>query len=39
MKWIGYGLAAVLLPHLAGATKYHLADRDGPLVRMPGRRI
>ncbi|HLT44801.1 MAG TPA: cytochrome b [Luteimonas sp.] len=38
-EWVGYGLVAVLLLHVAGAVKHHLVDRDGTLVRMLGRRI
>ena len=37
-KWLAYGLAALVLAHVAGALKHHFVDRDGLLNRMrPGR--
>jgi cytochrome b561 len=36
---LAYGLAALVLAHLAGALKHHFIDRDGLLLRMlPARR-
>lgn len=38
-KFLAYGLATLVLAHLAGALKHHFLDRDGLLLRMlPGRR-
>ena len=38
-RWLAYGLAAVVVVHVAGAFKHHLVDRDGLLLRMlPARR-
>ncbi|WP_310387854.1 cytochrome b, partial [Roseateles sp.] len=31
---LAYGLAALILAHLAGALKHHFLDRDGLLRRM-----
>ena len=37
--WLAYGLAAVVVLHVAGALKHHFVDRDSLLLRMrPGRR-
>ena len=37
-KWLAYGLAALVLVHVAAALKHHFIDRDGLLARMlPGR--
>ncbi len=37
-KWLAYGLAALVLAHVAGALKHQFIDRDGLLNRMrPGR--
>lgn len=37
-KWLAYGLAAVIVLHVAAALKHHFIDRDGLLQRMrPGR--
>lgn len=37
-KWFAYGLAALVLAHVAAALKHHFIDRDGLLARMlPGR--
>lgn len=36
--WLAYGMAALVLAHIAGALKHHLIDQDGLLLRMmPGR--
>jgi cytochrome b561 len=38
-RWLAYGLAAVVVLHVAGALKHHFIDRDGLLLRMmPARR-
>lgn len=36
--WLAYGLAALVLAHVAGALKHHFIDRDGLLGRMSLRR-
>ncbi|HEY9108009.1 MAG TPA: cytochrome b [Roseateles sp.] len=36
--WLAYGLAALVLAHVAGALKHHFVDRDGLLARMSLRR-
>ena len=36
--WLAYGLAALVLAHVAGALKHHFIDRDGSLARMSLRR-
>jgi cytochrome b561 len=36
--WLAYGLAALVLAHVAGALKHQLIDRDGLLARMSLRR-
>jgi cytochrome b561 len=35
---LAYGLAALVLAHVAGALKHHFVDRDGLLARMSLRR-
>jgi cytochrome b561 len=38
-RWLAYGLAAVVVLHVAGALKHQFIDRDGLLMRMmPARR-
>ncbi|WP_425257258.1 cytochrome b [Rubrivivax sp. RP6-9] len=38
-KWLAYGLAGVVVLHVAGALKHQFVDRDGLLLRMlPARR-
>jgi cytochrome b561 len=38
-RWLAYGLAAVVVLHVAGALKHQFIDRDGLLTRMmPARR-
>jgi len=38
-RWLAYGLAALVLAHVAAALKHQLIDRDGLLLRMwPARR-
>lgn len=36
--WLAYGLAALVLAHVAGALKHQLIERDGLLARMSLRR-
>lgn len=36
--WLAYGLAALVLAHVAGALKHQFIDRDGLLARMSLRR-
>lgn len=36
--WLAYGLAALVIAHVAGALKHHFVDRDGLLARMSLRR-
>ena len=36
--WLAYGLAALVLAHVAGALKHQFVDRDGLLARMSLRR-
>ncbi|HEY0954483.1 MAG TPA: cytochrome b [Roseateles sp.] len=36
--WLAYGLAALVLAHVAGALKHQLIDRDGLMARMSLRR-
>jgi cytochrome b561 len=33
-KWFAYGLAALVLAHVAAALKHHFIDKDGLLLRM-----
>lgn len=33
-KWLGYGMAALVLMHVAGALKHQWLDRDGLILRM-----
>jgi cytochrome b561 len=38
-KWFAYGLAVLVLAHVAAALKHHFIDKDGLLLRMlPARR-
>ena len=40
LHWIaGYCIIAAVVLHIAGAIKHHVADKDGTLQRMLGRRV